>query len=63
MGGKAKRIRDNVKMMLVSGNDKYADLIKMREVVKDHLVSSLDHESFADMYAQTLVYGLFASSI
>lgn len=61
MGGKAKRIRDNVREMLLSPSDKYADLIKMRDVVKENLVSSLDGESFADMYAQTLVYGLFAA--
>ncbi|MFA6094405.1 MAG: type ISP restriction/modification enzyme [Candidatus Paceibacterota bacterium] len=61
MGGKAQRIRDNVKEMLVVTSDAYADLLKMRDVVKEHLVSSLDDESFADMYAQTLVYGLFAA--
>lgn len=61
MGGKAQRIRDNVREMLVSTSDKYTDLLKMRDVVKEFLVSSLDDESFADMYAQTLVYGLFAA--
>lgn len=61
MGGKAQRIRDNVKEMLLSTSDRYTDLLKMRDVVKEHLVSSLDNESFADMYAQTLVYGLFAA--
>lgn len=59
MGGKAMRIRDNVKEMLVS--DKYDDLTKILNVVKENLVSSLDNETFADMYAQTLVYGLFAA--
>ncbi len=64
MGGKAQRIRDNVMEMLTSKSDNYThlgDLIKMRDVVKEYLVSSLDDESFADMYAQTLVYGLFAA--
>jgi hypothetical protein len=61
MGGKAQRIRDNVKEMLLATTDRYIDLVKMRDVVKEHLVSSLDDESFADMYAQTLVYGLFAA--
>lgn len=61
MGGKAQRIRDNVREMLASPSDKYADLLKMRDVVREHLVSALDDESFADMYAQTLVYGLFAA--
>lgn len=61
MGGKAQRIRDNVKEMLTAPSDRYQDLLKMRDVVKAHLVSSLDDDSFADMYAQTLVYGLFTA--
>ncbi len=61
MGGKAMRIRDNVREMLVSDTDRYADLTKMLDVVRENLVSSLDNETFADMYAQTLVYGLFAA--
>lgn len=61
MGGKAQRIRDNVLDMLVSDSEKYAELIRMQNVIKESLVSSLDDESFADMYAQTLVYGLFAA--
>ncbi len=61
MGGKAQRIRDNVIDMLESGKDIYADLVKMQDVVRENLINSLDNESFADMYAQTLVYGLFAA--
>ncbi|OHA62924.1 MAG: hypothetical protein A2556_00625 [Candidatus Vogelbacteria bacterium RIFOXYD2_FULL_44_9] len=61
MGGKAQRIRDNVKAMLELGSDNFADLLKIRDVVKESLVSNLDDDSFADMYAQTLVYGLFAA--
>jgi predicted helicase len=61
MGGKAQRIRDNVLEMIVSDTSRYEDLVKMRDVIKTSLVSSLDDESFADMYAQTLVYGLFAA--
>lgn len=61
MGGKAQRIRDNVLDMLTSDSDRYIDLLKMRDVVKENLVTALDDASFADMYAQTLVYGLFAA--
>lgn len=61
MGGKAMRIRDNVREMLLSDSELYDDLLKMRDVVKKSLVSSLDNDTFADMYAQTLVYGLFAA--
>lgn len=61
MGGKAQRIRNNVREMLTSGSDRFTDLIKMRDVIQESLVSGLDDEAFADMYAQTLVYGLFAA--
>ncbi len=61
MGGKAQRIRDNVKEMLASDNEKYTELLNIRKVVTENLVSSLKDEDFADMYAQTLVYGLFAA--
>lgn len=61
MGGKAQRIRDNVREMLLIEKDEYSDLKKIETVVKKNLITDLDHESFADMYAQTLVYGLFAA--
>ncbi|MBP6855066.1 MAG: N-6 DNA methylase [Candidatus Pacebacteria bacterium] len=61
MGGKAKRIRDNVRDMLVSNGERYTELLNIKKVVTENLVSSLKDEDFADMYAQTLVYGLFAA--
>ena len=61
MGGKARRIRDNVKKFLAleSGNNKELD--RIYNTIKELLVQDLTQESFADMYAQTLVYGLFAA--
>lgn len=61
MGGKAQRIRNNVREMLTSDSEKYSDLINIKKVVTENLISKLDDETFADMYAQTLVYGLFAA--
>ena len=59
MGGKARRIRDNA---LQSFQDKKAgDLDKVYQSIKKALVHNLDISSFADMYAQTLVYGLFVA--
>jgi predicted helicase len=59
MGGKARRIRDNVRHFLAIKSDKNAELIRVYETVKKLLVHDLTADSFADMYAQTLVYGLF----
>lgn len=61
MGGRARRIRDNVSKYLESENDRNLDLIKMYEVIKQNLIHDISHLQFADMYAQTLVYGLFVA--
>lgn len=61
MGGKAQRIRDNVHHLFISGSEKNADLVKLYDSLKELLVHDLSPKSFADMYAQTLVYGLFVA--
>jgi len=59
MGGKARRIRDNVQHYLASKTE--ASLGLVYETVKKLLVHDLTPETFSDMYAQTLVYGLFVA--
>jgi len=62
MAGKARRIRDNVKRFLIAETDpKNQNLLEVYDVIKKLLLSELDKEKFADMYAQTLVYGLFVA--
>ena len=62
MAGKARRIRDNVKVFLAQeDNAKNENLLSVYEVIKKLLLADLDKEKFADMYAQTLVYGLFVA--
>jgi len=61
MGGKAQRIRDNVIALLESDSDRKSELEKMQRFIKNHLIAEFTTEDFADMYAQTLVYGLFAA--
>lgn len=61
MGGKARRIRDNVRRFLADKADTDTDLLRIFESVKKMLVHDLTPEAFADMYAQTLVYGLFVA--
>lgn len=61
MGGKAQRIRDNVKQFLSNKSEKNAEIIRVHDTIKKLLVHDLTEESFADMYAQTLVYGLFVA--
>lgn len=61
MGATARRLRDNVNVFLKEESDKSADLRKVFEAMKKLLVHDLTEERFADLYAQTLVYGLFAA--
>jgi len=61
MGGKARRIRDNVKRFLSAESEKNSELLRVYETVKKLLVHDITPEAFADMYAQTLVYGLFVA--
>lgn len=61
MGGKAQRIRDNIRQFLSVESDKNAEILKVYETIKKLLIHDLKPESFADMYAQTLVYGLFVA--
>ncbi|RJR29247.1 DNA methyltransferase [Candidatus Microgenomates bacterium] len=61
MGGKAQRIRDNIKEILASDSGGNSELFSVYETIKRLLVHDLNTDSFADMYAQTLVYGLFVA--
>ncbi|TSC91351.1 MAG: adenine-specific DNA methyltransferase [Parcubacteria group bacterium Licking1014_17] len=61
MGGKARRIRDNVRHIFSSNIDDYGEIKRVYEIVKKLLVHDLTPDTFADMYAQTLVYGLFVA--
>lgn len=61
MGGKAQRIRDNVRQFLSARSERNVELVRVYETIKKLLVHDLSEEAFADMYAQTLVYGLFVA--
>jgi len=61
MGGKAARIRDNVVTYLKTDHERNQELLRIYNVMQKLLVHDLTIEKFADMYAQTLVYGLFVA--
>jgi len=61
MGGKAQRIRDNLLQFLSIDSEKNTEILKIYNTLKKLLVHDLKSETFADMYAQTLVYGLFVA--
>lgn len=61
MGGKAQRVRTNVERFLKVESDRNDELLRIFALIRTLLVHDLDEARFADMYAQTLVYGLFAA--
>lgn len=66
MGGKARRIRNQVAAIINHNTDKNVarrdeNIEAIYELMRQLLVSDLKREAFADMYAQTLVYGLFVA--
>lgn len=61
MDGKARRIRDNVRRFLSEEAERNKELLRVYETIKRLLVHDLTTDAFADMYAQTLVYGLFVA--
>ena len=61
MGGRAQRVRDNLRHFLSNDPDKNSEIIKIYNTLKKLLVHDLETDNFADMYAQTLVYGLFVA--
>jgi len=61
MGDKARRIRDKVSEYVVNEHERNNELRRMYESFKKILIHDLTEEQFADTYAQTLVYGLFAA--
>ena len=61
MGEKGKRIRHNVSQFMEQSSDRNAELEKIYQMMRTLLVHDLTAEKFADMYSQTLVYGLFVA--
>lgn len=61
MGAKARRIREDIRAYFAEDPDPNEDLVKIFNLMRRSLVHDLDHRRFSDMYAQTLVYGLFVA--
>ena len=58
----ARAIRDRISTVLAIETES-GPLTKLMEAFKEALVHDLDEDGFADMYAQTIVYGLLSARI
>ena len=56
----AKRIRRRVNTVLALESDS-GHLRQMHKAFKDNLIADLSNDAFADMFAQTITYGLFTA--
>lgn len=62
MGENAKRLRGNLLRFLSKSDDpKNQSILEIYQAFKTQLIHDLSIDSFADMYAQTLVYGFFVA--
>ena len=65
MAGKAKLLADVIKNALNSNDDSYDNrtLQDQMEAFQKILISDISKEEFADVYAQTIAYGMFAGRL
>lgn len=61
MGESGKRLRANLLRFLKTDSPKNKPLLDIYEAFKSQLIHDLTLDDFTDMYAQTLVYGLFVA--
>ncbi|MCR5764673.1 MAG: N-6 DNA methylase [Treponema sp.] len=63
MAAKARLLAEVIEKTLDAGNEKSGDLKGQLAAFKDHLIHDLTERAFADIYAQTIVYGMFAARL
>lgn len=63
MAWKARMIKRVIYMALVNNKDIQTEIHSQFEIFKKILVHDLDETSFADIYAQTITYGLFTARL
>lgn len=63
MAGKAMLIRDVLRNALVADTDLRTELSAQYSAFREHLIHDITPEDFADIYAETIAYGLFAARL
>ena len=62
MAGKAQLIKDIMRNTL-NDDDRESDLILQYEAFKENLITGITKDDFADIYAETISYGMFAARL
>jgi predicted helicase len=61
MAEKAKLVKDVLEDILLNHNNEKSDIQELFQAFKETLMPDISPEVFADLYAQTLAYGLFVA--
>jgi hypothetical protein len=63
MAGKAALIKDVLRNALTADKDLLTELAAQYNAFHEHLIHDITREDFADIYAETIAYGLFAARL
>lgn len=63
MAGKAILIKDVLARSLAQDKDNETELTAQYQAFKQHLIHDISLEDFADIYAETIAYGMFAARL
>jgi hypothetical protein len=63
MAGKAALIKDVLRLALEADADQQTPLSGQYKAFKEHLIHDITPADFADLYAETMAYGLFAARL
>lgn len=63
MAGKAGLIKDILRNALTADKDSKTELAGQYTAFREHLIHGIEPEEFADIYAETIAYGMFAARL
>lgn len=63
MAGKAALIKDVLHNALVADEQQASSLSNQYQAFREHLIHDISPEDFADIYAETIAYGMFAARL
>lgn len=63
MAGKARLLRDIIEKALIQDGDKQTELTSYMDAFRQVLIHDITPKTFADIYAQTIAYGMFAARL
>ncbi|MCI5046715.1 MAG: N-6 DNA methylase [Aquisalinus sp.] len=63
MAGKAGLVKDILAKVLIADEEQTSDLAGQYKAFRDNLIHDITLEGFADIYAETIAYGMFAARL